>query len=129
MQERWPYQSQARRSGERLVHEQLQHQFKRAEAELNDQSEKLPESDRAIMLRTEVGEARVVLAKPLVELSRQLCSVTVVDSAIGAIRKADEELDQWDKKHVLDHDTLHRETILPFGVSVRLPREFEGSTE
>lgn len=100
----------------------------RAEAELHERGRFTPQSDGrtvvVISVVTELGTIEVKIADQVISLARRLSLSQEPGSAVEALQEADSQLDDWEASRVAatrDRDTV----VLPFGVEVRLPEEFE----
>jgi hypothetical protein len=75
-------------------------------------------------IETDWGSIDVEIAEPLITFARSLRSAENPEAAAAALREADAQLDEWElsrKAVPREHNTI----ILPFGVQVQLPRNFE----
>jgi len=73
---------------------------------------------------TELGPIGVDFSEPLMTLCRNLRRAESPDAASSALRQADHELDTWETSR-RGVDIEHSRMVLPFGVEVRFPRDFE----
>jgi len=103
--------------------------FDSADRELDERSIKQPPTVGAIpaeliSVETELGPIAVTLAEPLIALARRLRQVETHDAAAKVLSEADSALDKWESS-LRTAKPEHGGTILPSGIEIRLPRDFE----
>lgn len=80
--------------------------------------------DARIDVETERGTLEVDLSTPLMTLTRELCTAETTESANEIIHEADARLDVWEKARRAEIRQA-RGIVMPFGVELRVPAEFE----
>jgi hypothetical protein len=75
-------------------------------------------------IETELGEIDVELAEPVITIARELLQAEDADHAAAVLQKADLQLDVWESSR-RPTKVEDRNVVLPFGVELRLPQEFE----
>ncbi len=72
---------------------------------------------------TDFGTIAFEFARPLMEYVRNIRMAINRDDAVGLLRQADAQLDDWERTQLViqdDHNTVN----LPFGVRVQFPTDF-----
>jgi hypothetical protein len=82
------------------------------------------QADAQVDVETERGTLEVDLSTPLMTLTRQLCRAETVETAAGAVQAADDQLNLWETSRRAEISHV-REIVMPFGVELRVPAEFE----
>ena len=82
------------------------------------------EVDARMDIETERGTLEVDLSTPLMTLTRQLCRAETVGVAGEIIQSADAKLNSWETSRRAEVRRV-REIVMPFGVELRVPAEFE----
>ncbi len=82
------------------------------------------QADAQIDIETERGTLEVDLSTPLMTLTRQLCRAETVGVASEIIQTADAQLNFWETSRRAEVRQV-REIVMPFGVELRVPAEFE----
>jgi hypothetical protein len=80
--------------------------------------------DAEILIETEFGPIEIDLSKPLLTLARNICLAETPEAAEEVLRQPDSQLDDWEPLR----RTATSESggvVLPFGVELRIPSEFE----
>jgi hypothetical protein len=80
--------------------------------------------DAQIPIDTEFGPIEVDLSMPLMTLARNLCVAETSEAADEVVRVADSQLNAWEPSRRSATHELRR-VVLPFGVELRVPPEFE----
>ncbi len=75
-------------------------------------------------IETELGEIDVELAEPVITIARELLQAEDAGYAAAVLQKADLQLDVWESSR-RPTKIEDRKVVLPFGVELRLPQEFE----
>lgn len=113
-----------------LTTEQAERASNLAEHELLEQGRKEPRREGDFTTTaltpflTERGPVLIDLAEPVITLARKLSRANNEEVAVAALREADSALDTWEASLREAGNEVGR-TILPFGVEVRSPRDFE----
>lgn len=76
-------------------------------------------------IETELGPIQVGIAEPLLALARHLRNPQSSQENETFLRKTDAQLDSWQKSRDVAAEP-ERPVVLPFGVEIRIPTEFEG---
>jgi hypothetical protein len=88
----------------------------------DEQVDRLPSTIASF--ETDAGSIDVEIAEPVTRFARSLWRAENADAAAVALRQADAQLDEWE----ISRKAVPREpntVILPFGVQVQLPHDFE----
>jgi hypothetical protein len=78
----------------------------------------------ALSLETELGSIEVDIAEPVIKLARYLATAETDEAAVAVLRDVDSRLDAWQSQR-RERGPEDGTVALPFGVELRLPREFE----
>lgn len=101
----------------------------RAERELSERTRRPAaqaeaSSAGALSLETELGLIEIDTAEPVLTLARHLRLAETAEAAAMVLQETDSRLDTWERsRRAAESD--EGKVVLPFGVELRLPREFE----
>jgi hypothetical protein len=117
-----------RHSGD-VIRRQAEGIWERADDELREHSRSRDEqagrpTSAVASIETDLGSINVEIAEPVIKFARSLWIAENANVAAAALQEADAQPDEWEiarKAVPREHNTI----ILPFGVQVQLPREFE----
>jgi hypothetical protein len=104
------------------LHERAEEEFRRNTRIPIAAKERLTAAE--VPIETELGSIAIDISEPLMALTRAICRTETSEAADVVLWKADSQLDEWENsRRVLTHET--RNIVLPFGVELRFPPEFE----